>query len=75
MQCLQTERQKKLKDGYDLTNNYVRNNLENGSLLYASKTKAPIWFTSRGLQLPKLVQTIIDADNSISQEPQNVNAV
>ena len=28
--------------------------------------KAPKWFTSRGLQLPKLVQTIIDAKNSVS---------
>ncbi len=39
----------------------------------ASITKAPKWFTSRGLQLPKLVQTIIDAKSSISQNPPNVN--
>ena len=35
--------------------------------------KAPKWFTSRGLQLPKLVQTIIDAKNSISKKFANVN--
>ena len=39
----------------------------------ASITKAPKRFTSRGLQLPKLVQTIIDAKVSISQNPPNVN--
>ena len=27
-----------------------------------------MWFTTRGLHLPKAVQTIIDANNSISQE-------
>ena len=35
--------------------------------------KAPIWFTSRGLQLPKLVQTIIDANTKIAQNPTGVN--
>ncbi len=57
----------------DTTNNYISKNIQNGNLLCASKTKAPIWFTNRGLQLPKLVQTIIDADNSIPQDLQIVN--
>ena len=35
--------------------------------------KAPIWFTNRGLQLPKLVQTIIDANTKIAQNPTGVN--
>ena len=36
--------------------------------IYASKTKAPNWFTIRGLQLPKMVQTILDANKSIPQK-------
>ena len=47
--------------------NYVENNIDNGNLLDISIEKAPNWFTNRGLQLPKLVQTILDANNSISQ--------
>ena len=35
--------------------------------------KASIWFTSRGLQLPKLVQTIIDANTSVAEIPPGVN--
>ena len=54
---------------------YINNQINQGNLLDASKEKAPIWFTSRGLQLPKLVQTIIDAsiDTTISQNDKNVN--
>ena len=37
------------------------------------KQKASTWFTSRGLQLPKLVQTIIDANDSIAQKTKSVN--
>ena len=44
-----------------------------GNLLDASIKKAPIWFTSRGLQLPKLVQTIIDANTRIAQNDSSVN--
>ncbi len=40
----------------------------------ASIKKAPLWFTSRGLQLPKLVQTIIDANTKISQNESGVNS-
>ena len=47
--------------------NYVENNINNGNLLDASIKKAPNWFTNRGLQLPKLVQTILGTTNSISQ--------
>ena len=36
--------------------------------------KAPMWFTSRGLQLPKLVQTIIDANTTVSQNNSVVNS-
>ena len=53
---------------------YVMNNISNGNLLHANKKKAPIWFTSRGLQLPKLVQTLIGAsDNSILDSSKDVN--
>ncbi|MBQ3416771.1 MAG: hypothetical protein IJH32_02940 [Ruminococcus sp.] len=52
---------------------YVSNQINQGNLLDASIKKAPNWFTSRGLQLPKLVQTIIDANNSILQSSQNSN--
>ena len=52
---------------------YVNNQINQGNLLDASIKKAPNWFTSRGLQLPKLVQTIIDANNSILQSSPNSN--
>ena len=52
---------------------YVRKQIYNGNLLYASKAKAPIWFTTKGLQLPNVVQTIIDAsDDSIPKKSKNV---
>lgn len=35
--------------------------------------KAPNWFTSKGLQLPKEVQTILDANNKIAQNEPSVN--
>lgn len=47
---------------------YVNRQIDQGKLKDASTKKAPIWFTSRGLQLPKLVQTIIDANNSIAEK-------
>jgi len=47
--------------GKDGINNYVINQIDRGNLLDADKKKAPEWFTSRGLQLPKLVQTNSDA--------------
>lgn len=50
--------------GINKIKNYVYHQIENGNLLDASTKKAPNWFTSRGLQLPKLVQTILDASRS-----------
>ena len=70
----------KLEDGYlqSVTNffdrgvnhiiKYVNRQIDQGKLKDASTKKAPIWFTSRGLQLPKLVQTIIDANNSVAEK-------
>jgi len=59
--------------GNNKINNYISQQIEKGNLIDASKNKASMWFTSRGLQLPKLVQTIIDANNSLSQEKPIVN--
>ena len=53
---------------------YVNNQIKNGNLIDASTKKAPAWFTTRGLQLPKVVQTIIDANISISQKGGSVNS-
>ena len=47
---------------------YVQSQINQGNLIDASIIKAPNWFTIRGLQLPKMVQTILDANNSISQK-------
>lgn len=53
--------------------NYVKQQIDAGNLVDASIKKAPIWFTTRGLQLPKVVQTIIDANNTVPQKVQTVN--
>lgn len=53
--------------------NYVQTNIDQGNLLDVDTKKAPTWFTNRGLQLPKLVQTIINAKNNIPQNQQNFN--
>ena len=37
--------------------------------------KAPNWYTSKGLQLPELVQTILDANNRIPQGKSSVNSI
>ena len=47
---------------------YINNQISAGNLIDASNTKAPNWFTSRGLQLPKEVQTILGANNRIAQK-------
>lgn len=52
---------------------YVQNQIQAGNLIELSAKKASTWFTSRGLQLPKLVQTIIDANDSIAQKTKSVN--
>lgn len=59
--------------GKDNIVGYVNGNLKAGNLLDVDTKKAPTWFTSRGLQLPKLVQTIIDAKNNIPQNQQEGN--
>ena len=52
---------------------YVQNQIQAGNLIELSAKKASTWFTNRGLQLPKLVQTIIDANDSIAQKTKSVN--
>ena len=52
---------------------YVQNQIQAGNLIELSAKKASTWFTNRGLQLPKLVQTIIDANDSIAQKTNSVN--
>ncbi len=52
--------------GNNRINNYVTEQIRKGNLIDASITKAPNWFTASGLQLPHAVQTILDANNSIS---------
>lgn len=66
----------KIASLYSKTNEYGKNKIESfvnkqiesNNLIDASAKKAPTWFTTRGLQLPKVVQTIIDANNSIPQK-------
>ena len=53
--------------------NYINNQINSGNLLDANKEKAPTWFTSKGLQLPELVQTIIGTNNSIPENSEKVN--
>ena len=59
--------------GKDNVIGYVNRQISAGNLLDADAKKAPIWFTIRGLQLPKMVQTIIDANNSKAQDASAVN--
>ncbi len=59
--------------GKNNIDNYVQTNINQGNLLDVDTKKAPTWFTNRGLQLPKLVQTIINAKNNIPQNQQNIN--
>lgn len=54
--------------------NYVQKNIDNQNLLFADTKKAPMWFTTRGLQLPKVVQTNIAATNNIPNPATNVNS-
>ena len=60
--------------GVNHIKSYVMNQIKSGNLLDVSIKKAPMWFTSRGLQLPKLVQTIIDANINVSQKEYDVNS-
>lgn len=65
---------KSTESGVNRIAQYISAQIESGNLVDASAKKAPTWFTSRGLQLPKLVQTIIDADTTISQKNSGVNS-
>ena len=66
----------KIASLYSKTNEYGKNKIESfvnkqiesNNLIDASIKKASNWFTTRGLQLPKAVQTILDANNSIPQK-------
>lgn len=59
--------------GKERVENFLRNQTADGNLLYANK-KSQEWFTIRGLQLPKMVQTNqLDSTNSIPQSEDNVN--
>lgn len=53
--------------------NFVRKQAEAGNLIFADKNKSQQWSTSRGLQLPKLVQSIADNTN-ITQNDNIVNS-
>ncbi len=54
--------------------NFVEAQSELGNLRYVDKEKSQQWSTSRGLQLPKLVQSITDND-SILQKEDIVNSI
>lgn len=56
-------------------NAYVERNIKAGKLIYPDKKIASTWFTSEGLQLPKLVQTNLDADNSIADNDRLSNGL
>lgn len=65
---------KSTESGVNRIAQYISAQIESGNLVDASAKKAPTWFTSRGLQLPKLVQTIIDADTTVAQKNSGVNS-
>ncbi len=52
---------------------YIKRQINEQNLIDASNNKASNWFTTRGLQLPKVVQTILDANKRISQKDPVVN--
>ena len=58
--------------GKESIGNFVTKQTDAGNLLYIDKNKSQQWSTSRGLRLPKLVQSIAD-NNNISQKSDNVN--
>ena len=65
---------KSTESGVNRIAQYISAQIESGNLVDASAKKAPTLITSRGLQLPKLVQTIIDADTTVSQKNSGVNS-
>ncbi len=52
---------------------YVNTQIGLGNLCDGNIKKASNWFTTKGLQLPNVVQTIIDANNMVSQDEPIVN--
>lgn len=58
--------------GKENIGNFVNKQTDAGNLIYADKNKSQQWSTSRGLRLPKLVQSITD-NNNISQKSDVVN--
>lgn len=61
--------------GKNNLNDYVERNINEGKLLYPDTKKASEWFTSEGLQLPKLVQTNTDANNIIAPDDRLSNSL
>ena len=59
--------------GKENIGNFVNKQTDAGNLIYADKNKSQQWSTSRGLRLPKLVQSITD-NNNISQKSDVVNS-
>ena len=59
--------------GKENVENFVRKQTEAGNLIFADKNKSQQWSTIRGLQLPKMVQSIAD-NNNISQNDDIVNS-
>ncbi|MDE6876025.1 MAG: hypothetical protein K2P87_16460 [Lachnospiraceae bacterium] len=58
--------------GKNNISSYVEKQISLGNLLYYDKKRSKGWFTSKGLQLPNLVQTNTKASNkSISQKMKN----
>ena len=53
---------------------YIARQISEGNLLDASTEKSQSWFTNRGLQLPKLVQTMIGSNSNIAQGQTAVNS-
>lgn len=56
-------------------NDYIERNINEGKLVYPDKKIASTWFTSEGLQLPKLVQTNVNANLSITEDERLSNGL
>lgn len=56
----------------DNTQSFINAQVKKGNFVYASK-KSQSWFTTFGLQLPSVVQTFIDSNQSVSQTNTEVN--
>ncbi|OQB15619.1 MAG: hypothetical protein BWY15_00332 [Firmicutes bacterium ADurb.Bin193] len=54
--------------GENKTVSFVETQAEKGNLKYIDDKKSRLWTTSRGLQLPKLVQSLTDNNNILHKE-------